>query len=358
MTDYASQGKGRDENVVHLNNSKNHHNYYVALSRGYTADGTCIIQGFDSKKITSGISGHLRQEFRELELLDEITKLCHEGHLPRRVTGIYRGKLLASYKAWKGNAADLPHFHPAIRAGPGDKEPLTDYSAWKPTIQKPTAKKGLQNNEKQGNMKTANATCAIPVSGRSHLDSTNYSCAYDALFTSLACVWAENPELWSQRLIDCNPLLGIWATAMAQNSLEPERARNVVRMRLHSQNAADFPLGPRGVKLDALFMAVAEGRTYGLAKPTAKDVELNFPHRNGVTTLKLRGLIYHSQMEGHSIGHFTSVVVDAEGIMWYHDGITTKRTCINNGRFADVANPLTLHQRHGQRLSAAIYALQ
>lgn len=42
MTDYASQGKGRDGNVVHLNHSKNHHSYYTALSRGYTADGTCI----------------------------------------------------------------------------------------------------------------------------------------------------------------------------------------------------------------------------------------------------------------------------------------------------------------------------
>ncbi|KAJ7091585.1 hypothetical protein C8R44DRAFT_647372, partial [Mycena epipterygia] len=63
MTNYGSQGKSRDRNVVHLNNCKNHHNYYVALSRGYTADNTVIIQGFDSKKITSGISGHLRQEF-------------------------------------------------------------------------------------------------------------------------------------------------------------------------------------------------------------------------------------------------------------------------------------------------------
>jgi hypothetical protein len=89
MTDYASQGKSRVKNVVHLNDSKNHHNYYVALSRGFTAEGTCIIQGFDSKKITSGISGHLRQEFRELELLDEITRLRHEGRLPKRVTGIY-----------------------------------------------------------------------------------------------------------------------------------------------------------------------------------------------------------------------------------------------------------------------------
>ncbi|KAJ7831364.1 hypothetical protein B0H13DRAFT_1915472 [Mycena leptocephala] len=102
MTDYASQGKSRVKNVVHLNDSKNHHNYYVALSRGFTAEGTCIIQGFDSKKITSGISGHLRQEFRELELLDEITRLRHEGRLPKRVTGIYRGQLLSSYRAWKG----------------------------------------------------------------------------------------------------------------------------------------------------------------------------------------------------------------------------------------------------------------
>jgi hypothetical protein len=41
----------------------------------------------------------------------------------------------------------------------------------------------------------------------------------------------------------------------------------------------------------------------------------------------LRGLIYHLLMEHH----FTSVIVDAEGIMCYHDGITTGRTCINNG---------------------------
>jgi hypothetical protein len=32
-----------------------------------------ILQGFDPKVITGGCSGALRQEFRELELLDEIT---------------------------------------------------------------------------------------------------------------------------------------------------------------------------------------------------------------------------------------------------------------------------------------------
>ncbi|KAJ7833914.1 hypothetical protein B0H13DRAFT_1472200, partial [Mycena leptocephala] len=73
MTDYNSQGKSRNPNVVHLNYGKNHMSYYVALSRENEAEHTVIVQGFDETKITQGIKGYLHQEFRELELLDEIT---------------------------------------------------------------------------------------------------------------------------------------------------------------------------------------------------------------------------------------------------------------------------------------------
>ncbi|KAJ7744342.1 hypothetical protein B0H16DRAFT_1222876, partial [Mycena metata] len=61
MTDYTSQGKSRAENPVELSNCKDHRSYYVALSRGFTAKGTVIVQGFNAKKITSGMSGYLRQ---------------------------------------------------------------------------------------------------------------------------------------------------------------------------------------------------------------------------------------------------------------------------------------------------------
>ncbi|KAJ6548904.1 hypothetical protein B0H19DRAFT_952760, partial [Mycena capillaripes] len=61
MTDYTSQGKSRPKNPVELANCKDHRSYYVALSRGFTADGTVIVQGFNAKKITSGMSGYLRQ---------------------------------------------------------------------------------------------------------------------------------------------------------------------------------------------------------------------------------------------------------------------------------------------------------
>ncbi|KAJ6623684.1 hypothetical protein B0H10DRAFT_1786085 [Mycena sp. CBHHK59/15] len=96
-------------------------------------------------------------------------------------------------------------------------------------------------------------------------DSTNYSCAYDALFTSLACLWSENPQLWTQRLTACSPPLGLWAAIMTENRYLPEQARDAVRRLLCSQNAADFPLGPRGINLDALFMGVTDRRSYGSA---------------------------------------------------------------------------------------------
>ncbi|KAJ7289650.1 hypothetical protein C8J57DRAFT_1021370, partial [Mycena rebaudengoi] len=69
------QGKTRDENLVELGNCKSYLSYYVALSRGTSAAGTAIMQGFDASKKTSGMSGYLRQELRELEILDDITRL-------------------------------------------------------------------------------------------------------------------------------------------------------------------------------------------------------------------------------------------------------------------------------------------
>lgn len=66
------------------------------------------MQSFDDKKITSGISGDLRQELRELELLDSITKMRYEGTLPDTVTGITRNELIHKFRQAKGD-----HFMPS-----------------------------------------------------------------------------------------------------------------------------------------------------------------------------------------------------------------------------------------------------
>jgi hypothetical protein len=71
-------------------------------------------------------------------------------------------------------------------------------------------------------------------------------------------------------------------------------------------------------------------------------------------TLKLHGLINHSQIAAH----FTSVVVDSRGVMWYHDGMTTGRSCMYNGRFLDKQDRLTLHQKGNEQLYTTIYAMK
>jgi hypothetical protein len=81
MTAHASQGKTRPTNIVHLNSCNSHMAYYTALSRSASAAATVIIQGFDPNMITNGCSGYLRQEFREQELLNDITRHIYENTL-------------------------------------------------------------------------------------------------------------------------------------------------------------------------------------------------------------------------------------------------------------------------------------
>ena len=87
MTDYASQGKTHLVNIVDLGRCATHMSYYTCLSQSASAEGTILIQGFSEAKITGGISGWLCQEFRELNVLDEVTCLKFEGKLPNGIFG-------------------------------------------------------------------------------------------------------------------------------------------------------------------------------------------------------------------------------------------------------------------------------
>ncbi len=102
MTDYASQGKTRPYNVVDLSNCKSHQVWYTALSHSVTAEGTIIlvdIMEVSKHLIQNRASGELRQEFRNLEILDNITRLRFVSELDVGVIGLTRSELIASYRA-------------------------------------------------------------------------------------------------------------------------------------------------------------------------------------------------------------------------------------------------------------------
>ena len=121
MTDYASQGKTRPYNVVELSQCRSHQSYYTALSRSASAAGTLILNTIHLSKITGGASGALRQEFRELELLDNITTLIFNEKLPRKVTmGDRRNILIDQFREYKGKSYIPSSMHPAIRWSKSD----------------------------------------------------------------------------------------------------------------------------------------------------------------------------------------------------------------------------------------------
>ncbi|KAJ7496326.1 hypothetical protein B0H11DRAFT_1715970, partial [Mycena galericulata] len=172
------------------------------------------------------MSGYLRQELRELEILDEITRMRYDGTLPRSVTGLYRRRLIRSFYAWKSNHRDPTHFHPELRwkaeYGPRIPEAIV-YSEWRPSMPKGSKRKNAvvdkDNGRGDAESRSAkrlkpNASSAVtapallhvrsenPLASVSHSprglrwDNTNWSCAYDATYTILGSILTENPSVW------------------------------------------------------------------------------------------------------------------------------------------------------------------
>jgi len=62
----------------------------------------------------------------------------------------------------------------------------------------------------------------------------------------------------------------------------------------------------------------------------------------------LKGIIYHG---GY---HFTARVVTSQGDVWYHDGMTTARECIYEGKLNELTD---IRDAEGRKISTVIYSL-
>jgi len=120
MTDYSAQGRTRPNNVVDLSGCPTYHSYYTALSCSASADGTILLSPIDLTKVTGGISRWLRQEFRELELLDDITTTRYEQVLPIFVNAHRRDVLLNQFLKLKGAHYVPANVHKSIKWSSSD----------------------------------------------------------------------------------------------------------------------------------------------------------------------------------------------------------------------------------------------
>ncbi|KAF5317458.1 hypothetical protein D9758_018660 [Tetrapyrgos nigripes] len=265
MTDYASQGKTRPFNPVDIQNCRDFHGMYTALSRSATADGTIILQGFDPNKIRGGLgqtigSRSLHKEYIALEFLDEITNRRYTGKLHKSVKGDHRSYQIRSFRATVGEDYKPPHLYRSLKWG--RSSPFTcDYeiSGWKilekekdkKKKDKPTDSKaklsnlivaqgtgttvynpatpetvavsrkrkrsdvGQADGERHRKVSRKASRKVSGIAGTDDVRSTDRgprwasnSCAYDSILTVLMRVWLSNPARWSGRFRDIeNPEL-------------------------------------------------------------------------------------------------------------------------------------------------------
>ncbi|KAF8133024.1 hypothetical protein EV363DRAFT_1162963, partial [Boletus edulis] len=261
MTDYASQGKTRPYNVVDLSHCQSHQSYYTALSRCSTAKGTAIIQGFDISKITGGLSGWLRKEFREIELLNDITKLKFNNMLPTIVLGHTRNNLINNYRNWKGKNYNPEFIHSSLTWSLSDPLIHDNFNVeWRLVDRSKKSNDAVMITQ---NHRTTQAKGTLPISYRSIPDDSsniitsldkitlrwncsNWSCAYDSLFTLLFAIWIEKPRYWNKAFQSHSIYLQQLVKGFQDirvGRFDFEHVRNEVHNVIHTNNPNSFPLG-------------------------------------------------------------------------------------------------------------------
>ena len=463
MTDYTSQGKTRPKNPVDLNNCRSHQSYYTCLSRSATANGTVIVQSFSPQLITCGASGYLRQEFRELELLDEISKLRYEGKLPDHIQGNFRNPLIRAYQKWKGMDYVPPLTHPDLKLSVRDPMPLlsvvTD-APWQIIDKKKKKEVLIETTSIQSGFVAAEGSISVKSGKKRKLeaaenlsaivkktkaaqmivasdnpsspdgliwDGDNYSCAYDALLTILYEIWSADTKAWTRKFKEINQhhlkSMSACFKKYMNGQASFETARDTIRHEIHSQSPAQFPYGTRGTSVSALASAILAPQNFvAISSPectnceyseasiddrlnfvlyekedtpkstshwlrslehethercpqcfsammqpisfksapnvlifeiNSRNIKLNktlkFEQEGETVVLDVRGLIYHGDF------HFTSRIIGTDGIVWYHDGMTTGSGCENEGDI-DKLSSRDLLKCKGKKLILVVYA--
>jgi hypothetical protein len=122
----------------------------------------------------------------------------------------------------------------------------------------------------------ANSTVHAPIG--LCWDQNNWSCAYDSLFVILYNIWAEDPATWTKRFMSIgNIYLSILASGfnMMPEQLSFEHLRNTVRMKLHTKDPQQFPMGMTGTSVAALCMAMLKPK-YSVASSQLVCCQCNY----------------------------------------------------------------------------------
>lgn len=291
MTDYGAQGRTRPFNPVDLRTCRGHQSIYTCLSRSSSLEGTLILYPFKTEKITSGATGDLRREYRELEILDDITRMRQDARLdasmpPRNSS---RNVLILWYQNQFGKRHLPTHAHPALQTI--EKVDLdVDYSEKTVALEdlletiRPLAKiKGRKRSNPPTDASQPDAkrprlsppaappprppVPPLPQPVGLFWDNIDWSCAYDAMLGCLWNIFHTSRPFWNAVLATHSDLLVHVTSAfesVEQTQHTLEQIRDQIRDYLYLLKPSDFPR--RGASLtdimsltDTLFTSPRQG---------------------------------------------------------------------------------------------------
>ena len=305
MTDYASQGKSRSFNPVNLSHCKNFHSIYTCLSRSSSAAGTLIIRGFNPAKFTKGLPGYLRQEFRELNLLNHITKEIYEGILDKKYFGDLRNPMLYKYQT-DVKRYDLYDLHPALKSSYGELiiKDQGDDGTW--TLSVYTNLMNLDRNKHKGKRTLSdlhsaekgadcqkspkkiriNSALSNGSNGQSPLgliwDANDYSCAYDTVFTMLYHIWNISQFKHKAYFADGTPLLRILHPcfiSLLNGTCTFESIRDRVRSILNHEKPQQYRYGANYTDIDELVRDLTSSKSYAISRLRCLQCRFSFVDR-------------------------------------------------------------------------------
>ncbi|KAI0349497.1 hypothetical protein OH77DRAFT_1464029 [Trametes cingulata] len=270
VTDFGCQGQTWNKSIAHTTHCRTHQSLYTVFSRCTSLHDTIILDGFDATKIQRGPAPALLQEFYELELLDEITRLREDGKLPPSVRGTTRGELLTSFLAAQTEDYVPPHADSAldwtyfprgiqskqVRAG---KRRAHDGPPSAPLVHK-----RLKRTETwiPSNLALPQSRPDPDDSLRQGLrwDATDWSCAYDSLFTILWNIRIDEGDAWFNSLPQDNILCRAMVTrfvSLPTSTTLLESTRDNIRDAISMMDPDTFPRrGPATASVSELITAL------------------------------------------------------------------------------------------------------
>ncbi|KAF6741382.1 hypothetical protein DFP72DRAFT_833751, partial [Ephemerocybe angulata] len=265
MTDYSSQGKTRENNVVDLSECKNFQAAYTCLSRGTSLNGTLIIRDFKDSILRGQLDGALRQEYRELKYLTSITDMLYDGILPPDILRPTRWETIRAYRDWKAGPGVTLDVAPAF-PDRNDYDPPTEEVAYEvSTIAAATKRKERESIDARPTKRKKVAVGPQPILANESWaaptgpiwDANDWSCAFDVWTFVIHWLWVSDRVKWSRVLKtysgEMHSMIGGFEF-MDRRDPEQElsNVRNVWRRTVRDAHPRDYPGGSLGTDIIAL----------------------------------------------------------------------------------------------------------